>query len=78
MCQQGTDTVVHKGREPRSTVHERNSHKGLRLGKIPENVQRVQELELRVRVSTGYYLYTATVNLVPKVRTLLVMYSNRI
>ncbi len=32
-----------------------NSHNGLRLGKLPETVQ---ELELRVRVSTSYYLYT--------------------
>ncbi len=41
-----------------------DSHKGLGLGEFPENVQRVQELELRVRVSTSYYLYTTTVNLV--------------
>jgi len=38
-----------------------NSHKGLGLGKLPE---KVQELKLRVRVSTGYYLYTSKVNLV--------------
>ena len=44
-------------------------------GKLPE---KVQELELRVRASTGYYLYTNMVNLVPKVRTLLVIYSKRI
>ncbi len=52
-----------------------NSHKGLGLGKLPEIVQ---ELELRVRVSTGYYLYTSKVNLVPKVQTLLVIYSKRV
>ncbi len=52
-----------------------NSHKGLGFGKLPETVQ---ELELRVRVSTGYYLYTTTVNSIPKVRTLLVIYSKRI
>ena len=40
-----------------------------------ERPERVQELELRVRVSTGYYLYTTTVNSIPKVRTLLVIYS---
>ncbi len=39
---------------------------------------RVQELELRVQASTGYYLYTSKVNLVPKVQTLLVMYSKHI
>ncbi len=38
----------------------------------------VQELELRVRVSTGYYLYTNRVNSNLKVRTLLVTYSKRI
>ena len=26
--------VIHKGREPRSTVHERDSHKGLGLGEV--------------------------------------------
>ncbi len=51
---------------------EENSHTDSDWGNIQE---RVQELELRVRVSTGYYLYTTMVNLVPKVQTLLVMYS---
>ncbi len=42
-----------------------NSHNRLGLGKLPETVREtVQELELRVRVSTGYYLYTSKVNLV--------------
>ncbi len=40
-----------------------NSHKGLGLGKL---LERVQELELRVRVSTGYYLYTNGVNSNPR------------
>ncbi len=55
-----------------------NSRKGLGLGKMPETVQGVQELELRVRASTSYYLYTTMVNSNPRVRTLLVMYSKRV
>ncbi len=40
-----------------------------------EHKMGVQELELSIRVSTGYYLYTNQVNSNPKVQTLLVMYS---
>ena len=49
-----------------------NSHKGLVLG---DHKMGVQELELSVQASTGYYLYTNQVNSNPKVQTLLVMYS---
>ncbi len=43
--------------------------------RIGEHKIGVQELKLRVRASTGYYLYTNQVNANPKVQTLLVMYS---
>ena len=45
---------------------------------LGEHKMGVQELKLRVQVSTGYYLYTNQVNSNPKVQTLLVMYSKRI
>ena len=52
---------------PREGVVTKDSYWNHKMG--------VQELELRVRVSTGYYLYTNRVNSNPKVRTSLVMYS---
>jgi len=52
---QGAVTVVHKRREPHSTFLIAGTVTKDLDWKLPETVQ---ELELSVRVSTGYYLYT--------------------